>query len=73
MFPSGVVVTEWQLTWNGNTNNIVTSDIITQHLLKQSPGLEEAEACVAGVEVEAERGVEAPPAGPVSQGGGQLT
>ena len=42
------------------------------HLLQQSPGLEEAEAGVAGVEVEAQRGVQAPPAGAVSQGSGQL-
>ena len=72
MFPSLVVVTEWQLTWNGDTNNIVTSDISTQHLLKQSPGLEEAEAGVTGVKMKAQRGVKAPPAAADLQGGGQL-
>ena len=54
------------------TNNIVTSDISTQHLLKQSPGLEEAEAGVAGVQVQAQSGVKAPPAAADPQGGGQL-
>ena len=43
------------------------------HLLQQGPGLEEAEAGVAGVQVEAQRGVEAPPARVMTQGGWQLT
>ena len=42
------------------------------HLLQQSPGLEEAEAGVAGVKVKAQRGVKAPPAAADPQGGGQL-
>ena len=42
------------------------------HLLQQSPGLEEAEAGVARVKMQAQRGVKAPPAAADPQGGGQL-
>ena len=59
------------LEWRHVCNN-VTSDINTQHLLQQGPGLEEAEAGVAGVQVETQRGVKAPPAVAGPQGGGQL-
>ena len=64
-------MTEWQLTCD--MSRYVTMLYHTQaHLLQQGPGLEEAEARVAGVEVEAQRGVQALPAGAVPQGGGQL-